>query len=92
MGNENLKAGDRVVITAADERYFEVGDFATLSWADNDGGWWANFYARSWTPDPEDNEFCLQKGFSEFELVNAGAIDHRSSDIYHWAQRKIGAA
>lgn len=61
-----IKTGDRVVVTATTEQCFKVGDAATLTW--NDGfDWWADFDERQW--DDCDKSFCLQKGYTEFELM-----------------------
>ena len=70
-----FKKGDRVKVTKTKKnyKYFSVGDTATLSWLDDDLDWWAEFDNRDWgdiIPGHEDdNEFCLQKGLTEFELL-----------------------
>lgn len=67
-----MKVGDRIVITkvvAEEPRYFKVGDKATITHFDEDGDIWADFDIRSWWFDKDDMNFCVQKGFAEYKLL-----------------------
>lgn len=63
-----MEKGDRVEITVAEQRFFEIGDKATLTRQDDAGNWHADFDERAWT-DPDDHEFCIQDGIAECKLI-----------------------
>lgn len=68
MKGYKFKEGDRVVITKGEEPFFKTGDIATLAWLDRNGDWWANFDIKK--------EYCLQKYFSKFKLLEEKKTDY----------------
>ena len=61
-----MKAGDMVVITKAEEGFFEVGDKAKLVREGQDGVWYADFTCNK--KFRINGQWCIQLGLSECEL------------------------
>lgn len=66
-----FKVGDRIIVTKGQHGFFPSGAKGTLTNIDEDGDWWADL-DNILFPNSEfdqDRNFCLQKGYSEFKLL-----------------------